>query len=408
MRKIGIVIISIFAALVIQKNIFAECGDKNLGNSKNVFACQFNNGFDVLAGGEYWIRMSIGFNSEAEAIADKPNIVLDVTMNGSTLPMDGDTVIEYNGEGFWEINSYHCTGSLAPGTYNITGTSYRNGNYVDSANCVLKTTDKPYSIEWWYVQHRKNEDGREFNVSHFAIKDLNDNYVSDDVIEKIELFDPDGNSVQLSDNTGFDAVYKNLSGKYNCDIGQWQYGETFNLESYYRVEFDESLKIGTYHMRLTDINGKIYDSYKDFNGPVTNLPIIPSDSIYAYKDELGNFHCSWDVPKDIASGLSTSVRVWVTALTDGVDFGEGEIFVKVPTHMGHLFIPVSVYQNLENAGNSFKIGLHLRTNDNFNRTYSKSIIFNETNKPPIKGDFDNNGKIGLEEAINALKVTSGQ
>ncbi|MFZ2630157.1 MAG: DUF1566 domain-containing protein [Desulfosalsimonadaceae bacterium] len=141
MKKIGISIFLFFSVLVFQKDAFSACGNKSIWNSLNVFSCQFNNGFNVPAGGEYWIRMGIGFegaNGEAEAIADKPNIALAVTMNGEALPMDGDTVIQYNdAAGFWEINSYHCTGTLTQGTYNITGTSYKNGNYVDSANFVL-------------------------------------------------------------------------------------------------------------------------------------------------------------------------------------------------------------------------------------------------------------------------------
>ena len=119
-----------------------ECtGSHTIENSINVFACQFAGGYIVNSEGWYWIRMSIGFesdNGEAEARADQPNISLAVTMNGTTLPMDGDTVVEYNdGAGFWEINSYHCTGTLAPGTYTIIGTSYRSGEYVGSATCVL-------------------------------------------------------------------------------------------------------------------------------------------------------------------------------------------------------------------------------------------------------------------------------
>ncbi len=283
-----------------------------------------------------------------------------------------------------------------------------NDNYVDSANYDLTAVDKPYSVEWWHLQHRIYEDGRDFNVSHFAIKDLNDSYVLNNVIQNIELFDPDGNSVKLSNDTGFGGKYKSLFGKYNSDLGQWKYDETFTQESYYRVAFDESLKIGTYHMKLTDINGKVYDSYKYNNSPVMNLPIIPSSSVYAYKNEAGNFHCSWVVPENIASDLSTSVSAWVIAMTDGIDMGEGEIYVKIPTHMGHLFIPNSVFQKLDTVGNSFKIGLHLRTNDGSNRAYSNSILFDATKPPLIKGDFNRDGTIDLKEAINALQVISGQ
>ena len=54
-----------------------------------------------------------GDEGEAEARAEQPSVSLAVTMNGVTLPMDGDTVVEHNGLAhFWEVNSYHCTGIL--------------------------------------------------------------------------------------------------------------------------------------------------------------------------------------------------------------------------------------------------------------------------------------------------------
>ena len=85
--------------------------------------------------------MSTGYanGGENEARADQPNISLKVRMNGIMLPMDHSTVVEYNnGAGFWEVNSYHCTGNLEPGQYTIVGTSYRKGEYIDSATFVLE------------------------------------------------------------------------------------------------------------------------------------------------------------------------------------------------------------------------------------------------------------------------------
>ena len=288
-------------------------------------------------------------------------------------------------------------------------TSYSD-NSVDSANYVVTVFEKPYNIGWWQLQHRKCEDGRNFNVSHFGITDLDGNCVLDDIIEKVELFDPDGNSVQLSDATGLlGDKYISLYGRYNSDMGQWQYDNTFSdNESYYHVEFDESLITGTYHLRLTDISENIYDSYRYYDASVLNLPVIPSNSAYAYKDESGNVRCSWMVPENIASDLSTSVRADVIAMTDGVNLGKGDIYITIPTHMGQLFIPNSIFQMLESVGNSFKIILHLRTNDNFNRAYSNPIVLNTANLVPIEGDFNRDGKIDLKEALNALRVISGQ
>jgi hypothetical protein len=107
----------------------------------NVFAQSFQGTPTVIrSGGSYWIRMSMGFENggEAEARADQPNVSLSVTVNDVDLPMTGGTRVEYNkGAGFWEVNSYHCTGVLAPGQYTIVGTSYKNSQYADKATFEL-------------------------------------------------------------------------------------------------------------------------------------------------------------------------------------------------------------------------------------------------------------------------------
>ncbi len=92
----------------------------------------------VASRNAYWIRMSIGFNSESEAKNDFDHISLKVSMDGIDLPADGGKRVEYNhGAGFWEINSYHCSGELSPGEYLVVGTSFRNDVYVDSARFTL-------------------------------------------------------------------------------------------------------------------------------------------------------------------------------------------------------------------------------------------------------------------------------
>ena len=116
-------------------------GEHTLVNSYSAFECQISNGFNAVAGGGYWIRMSIGFdqeNGEAEARAARPDISLPVTMNGVSLSMADTTVVEYNQPaGFWEVNAYYCTGILTAGEYIIVGESYNKGEYIDRATCIL-------------------------------------------------------------------------------------------------------------------------------------------------------------------------------------------------------------------------------------------------------------------------------
>lgn len=111
-------------------------------HSFNVFARSFAGSPTIVdSGGSYWIRMSTGYTEGGEAQearADQPNISLSVTMNGVELPMTGPTRVEYNdGAGFWEVNSYHCTGALAPGMYNIVGTTNRIGEAAVSVSFDL-------------------------------------------------------------------------------------------------------------------------------------------------------------------------------------------------------------------------------------------------------------------------------
>ena len=95
----------------------------------------------VESGKAYWIRMSMGFPNKANAKDDQRKVLLSVTMNDADLPMDGNTVVEYNaGAGSWEVNSYHCTGILPPGEHLLIGTSFKDGVSADRATCGLMTS----------------------------------------------------------------------------------------------------------------------------------------------------------------------------------------------------------------------------------------------------------------------------
>ena len=122
---------------------WADCSQQyNIDNSINVFSCETDGGFSIKAGRSYWIRMSTGFegeNGEQEARDHLPNFEMTVTINDVSLPMDGTLIVEYNdGAGFWEINSYHCTGDLDVGEYELIGTGYSHGELVGwSPSCIL-------------------------------------------------------------------------------------------------------------------------------------------------------------------------------------------------------------------------------------------------------------------------------
>ena len=268
--------------------------------------------------------------------------------------------------------------------------------------------DGPYAVEWWYVQHRRYENGQSFNVAHFAMKDSLDDYVMDDIIVSIELYDPNGDLVQLSGGSGFGGMYNILNGHYNSDEGQWYYDAALSQESFYRVIFEAPLIVGTYHMQLEDVSGNIYHAYKYFSGPVLDLPLIPSDSIYAHRDGNGDFQCIWETPDSYSQlDLSTSLRASILATTGGVYSGECEFYIRIPTHLGKLFIPNDTFELLDTAGDGYSMILSLRTNDNVNRAYSNDVDLVIFNSEPAKGDIDKDGDVDGDD-LDALSQGFGK
>jgi len=124
-------------------SIIVVAQEPNDSNSVNVFwgSSLPNSTVTLVSGESCWIRMSIGFegdNGLDEAAADYENISFSVTVNGTALELYQGTRIEYNyGADFWEINGYYHSGILEEGTYELVGTSYWGGNYVDSATFLI-------------------------------------------------------------------------------------------------------------------------------------------------------------------------------------------------------------------------------------------------------------------------------
>ncbi|MGE0085902.1 MAG: hypothetical protein AB7S75_15955 [Desulfococcaceae bacterium] len=253
------------------------------------------------------------------------------------------------------------------------------------------------------LQHRKYEDGTDINRISFSFKDQSGNLIIDNIVKSVELSDPDGIVIQLS-NIVFNPFYKALYGSYDAQNGKWNYGSSFSsAEPYYSLNFNESLKSGQYHLKVTDNSNIVYDADRTFNGEIVTLPVISSKSFYAYRDSSGNLIWTWSRPSDLDTGLNTSVRAFVSIYNN--DQYMGELYVTVPTHLGYLFVPNDVYQKVLAEGSIFKLGIQLRTNDNQNRSYSKFPIVEEAGTAFF--DVNSDGQTGLPEAIHCLQITSG-
>jgi hypothetical protein len=259
------------------------------------------------------------------------------------------------------------------------------------------------SLDWWYVQQRNFEDGRELNQVNFALYDGAGQYLSEDEVQSFELYDPDG--VQISPTSfSFSGLYKNLNGSYDGNNGSWYFPANFQRESGYSIKFEEELKGGAYHLIVTTKQGLRLEAYRDF-GSAQPIPTINSDSVCKYTDQDNNLIWRWKIPSELFPSVSTSVRTWLDAYSPDDKF-MAEVFIKVPTHMGLAFVPNAIVEQMKQmGGDSFKIGFHVRSNDNYHRYYTNNLSLDDI--PECGSDIDGDNKTGLPEAIQALRVAAG-
>ena len=89
-------------------------------------------------------------------------------------------------------------------------------------------------------------------------------------------------------------------------------------------------------------------------------------------DQNGDIIWQWQVPDYMDSSLQTSARAYIDCY-DANDNLIAELYVRIPTHMGFLFVPKSVVDQLLLIGKKFGFGTQIRTNDNNNRSCSTGL-----------------------------------
>lgn len=320
-------------------------------------------------------------NSVTLSVKDTNNVVIFTKTYSITTPENDVTVGLFSSNGF------------------------RQATRVDFSNFQMNPV--PVDINWTNVRNQKKEDGAQSNRVAFTILDTSGNLETSDVVDNIQLFGSSGLPISLASD-GYYLMDKFLPGRYDSSTSRWLYESNFSQDSGYASSFSGDLPAGNYHLVVNLNNGLVYHRYIDYGG-IKTLPFISSDSFYAYKDENGNLIISWKTPYDanfIAAQLNTALRAWIDVYQEGVL--KAEIWVSAPTHIGHIFVPANVVQLYEAEGDDYQFAVQLRTTDNGNRAYSKQVPLVLSQGPQIPGDVNGNGKIGLEEAINALKVTAGQ
>ena len=228
-------------------------------------------------------------------------------------------------------------------------------------------------VSWMYVQNRRYENGRNVNRLAFGLVDENGHHLSGiRSIRDVELVDPNGKRVQLS-NLKFDSDIE-IYGLYDGLKSQWYYTDHWQTDSWFRANFKEPLIPGEYLLEVKTIDGKAGKRNFKFNKTIS-LPIVSSNSFKFYSDESGNVIWKWDIPDSLGQLIynhQTGVKATIDIYQD--DRNIAYFFVKIPSHMGYVFIPRHIIQAINGKGNKFGLKVQLETRDNNARTYSNTVV----------------------------------
>lgn len=240
--------------------------------------------------------------------------------------------------------------------------------YAAGSEGKCKPVPSKYVIDYWHLSHRIYQDGRKLNRLSFSMRNnVTDEYLREDIVASVELYDPNGTIVPLDALTFYTENL--MFGGYDVFISQWWYDEEFEFFSGNVAEVKAKLIPGQYRLIVKDTDGNEYEDYYDFYEQV-DMPIISSHSFRTHRDKFGNFIWEWKVPYYLDPTLDTSVRA-IILIYDKYDNWVGELYTRCPTHFGRLFVPRDVLKKILAQGKRYKLQIHIRTHDQNNRSYSK-------------------------------------
>lgn len=228
-------------------------------------------------------------------------------------------------------------------------------------------------IAWMHVQQREYGEGRRVNRLSFGLVDDEIQYItSDSNIDNVMLFDPNGKSVKLSP-ARFGAVFE-LYGTYDPRNSQWLYNGNWQHDSWFSVDILAELTPGLYRLKVTTTDGNVAERAYPFNKRVV-LPVVDSDSIQLQPDSDGNLIWTWQIPSELGR-LSYKEKTRARASIDIYknNINVGYFSIRLPVHMGFVFIPSEMVQKINQKGDRFVLKISLETRDKNNRTYSKPYV----------------------------------
>jgi hypothetical protein len=231
-------------------------------------------------------------------------------------------------------------------------------------------------VSWMYVQNRRYENGRNLNRLAFGLVDEKGYILTDgSSVADVKLYAPGGGPVKLS-KYKFDSD-EEIFGLYDAFKSQWFYSDNWQRDNWFRANFSEPLIPGLYRLKVVTADGKMAESRFKVK-KLVDLPIISSSSFKFYPDALGNVIWKWDIPDNLGYMIfkqETEARASIDIYKNNKNVAY--FFVKIPSHMGYVFIPRNVVEKIHSKGDQFGLRIQLETKGKFSRTYSNTLLITD-------------------------------
>ena len=228
------------------------------------------------------------------------------------------------------------------------------------------------------VQYRVYEDGRKQYLLYFNVVDSGE-YVTEDVVTKVLLKDPNGLQVNISQII-FSVFNNYMRAYFDATTAQWIYPSSPIAFGEWRADINSALFTGEYTVEITTNDMQIHTVYADFEH--FEIPIISSKTFQINTDSDGNIYWTWNIPKsllNLGKTYNMLVRAGIGSYTN--DKINALIYVDTPIYMGSCFVPYDKLQYLRGLGNEIRFYLDERTPIAYNRSYSNSIKITDFSSP---------------------------
>lgn len=251
----------------------------------------------------------------------------------------------------------------------------------------------------------------------FRISDDKKNQVWSDLVKSISWIPLSQSPMEIVDYAYRGTNFITIAGDYDTTSQEiiWQDSPYLNFYDEYEFFIGENIIEDIYRLEIQTKDEQLLTRHFEIGPYPDNYPPIRSSS-FSLRMENGDLVWSWELPGGGYSLEGTEINARIRVYKNGSFTNTRVRIFNLPTTTNSIIIPKSIVDQIKLLGDQFgfrvraavwdhdqKLGLYSFSNWDYYEFKADSIV----PATLFRCDVQNDGKIGLEEAIQALQVVSG-